>query len=231
MALEFNNTAGQQINCNFATNFSAFTIMAWIRPTTIVDLMRITDKYDSAAVRVTFRFGASGELVLEHTWTVNDGTWISTGTLAAATSYHVAVTYNNTATTNDPVFYIDGAVSATIEVGAPTGAADTPAANWAIGNRLVDGARPLNGQICGVKLYNRVLTAAEIVEEYASRGRSMNLNGLQGFWPLNELAPASNAATGSASCKDRSSNGRSGTPSGTLPYRAEIAGVSFPRAA
>lgn len=80
----------------------------------------------------------------------------------------VAVTYDHSSTANDPVFYVNGRVSATVEEQAPAGLAMTfPSESLLIGNE-----KNLNfafaGRIADVRLYRRILTADEIQALYRS---------------------------------------------------------------
>ncbi len=60
-------------------------------------------------------------LVLRSGWSGNDGVWVSPSSLSEDTWYHVAIVYNADATSNEPVFYLDGVVVATTESTEPTG--------------------------------------------------------------------------------------------------------------
>lgn len=93
---------------------------------------------------------------------VSDVVWHSPpGTYFVGPWYHVAVTYDPTATYPAPVFYINGVRQLT---GTQNSVASTPtvaAGQGYIGDRG-DGARPWLGQLDEVRLYNRVLDDAEV---------------------------------------------------------------------
>jgi len=100
-----------------------------------------------------------------------DGGWkLPTDTLTAGNRYHVTITYNRSATTNDPVFYINGAEVAESEVSTPVGAAATDVENLVFGYGGYGGAG--NGTyviLSDVRIYNRILAAGEVAEIYNSR--------------------------------------------------------------
>lgn len=76
--------------------------------------------------------------------------------------YHLAVTYDGTATTNRPVFYLDGVRQPpAFVITEPAGELGSVAGEAWLGNRH-DGRRPLDGLTDQVRLYERVLGDAEI---------------------------------------------------------------------
>lgn len=58
------------------------------------------------------------------------GAWRSAvGSIALSTQYVIGITYDNTSTANDPIFYINGQTSATTELVSPSGAVDSDASS------------------------------------------------------------------------------------------------------
>ena len=72
---------------------------------------------------------------------------------------HYVVTRNSGYTTR---LYLDGELKAETTLGGAIGAADY---NMCFGNRE-DGARPLEGNMASVYIYNRALSAAEVKQKY-----------------------------------------------------------------
>lgn len=95
-------------------------------------------------------------------FTLGNGIWNGVGGIALGKFFHVAVAYNSSSTTNDPVFYINGAKVATNEQVLPIGTATSAAGYdiW-IGCRQ-DLLREFDGGILDLALYNRILTPNEI---------------------------------------------------------------------
>lgn len=92
------------------------------------------------------------------------GWWSSpANSLSTGQWYHVAVTYDNTSTGNDPMMYINGkSVSVTENTTPISGTADNDAdADLYIGNRY-DTTRAFNGQIDDFRIYGYELSATQV---------------------------------------------------------------------
>ena len=93
------------------------------------------------------------------------GAWFTdVGSITMDAWNHIALTYDNALTTNDPVIYINGVSVNVNESSAPIGAIDTDEVlQFVIGNIANSGLDyPFGGQIADVRIYDRILTAAEI---------------------------------------------------------------------
>ncbi len=77
----------------------------------------------------------------------------------------VAVSYDQTSASNIPTFYINGAVSSTIVVHTPQGAASSDA-SMGIGNRETSLNRAFDGTIDDFRIYNRALSPSEVKRLY-----------------------------------------------------------------
>ena len=118
----------------------------------------------------------------------NKGKWKSSTILATDTWYHVAVTYDGAAASNEPSFYINGVLEATSSGGAyPT----TPQAAMASVNSMGGGKSYIGGTNRGnttkfkqsknidldeMAIYDAVLTSEEINTVYSNAG-ILNLTG------------------------------------------------------
>jgi len=110
--------------------------------------------------------GAS-RLRFGHHFSGNDGDWQTTDrVIVNGQTHHVVLTYDNSATTNDPVIYVDGVSVGVTEINAPpTGTADSDAANdLHIGNAIA-GNVTFDGLIQEVALGRWELTAAEVMDQ------------------------------------------------------------------
>lgn len=148
---------------------SGFTISAWINPTSAGETEgRIFDKSAGSTGGSGFYFGMhnTAKSVI---FRINVGT-----TRASANSSvpykkwtHVMVTVSSAQLAN---FYVNGVASGTANGDlVQTIAAITTTANQRIGNRSGATDRTFKGGIKGVKMWKRVLTAAEIAKVYADQ--------------------------------------------------------------
>ena len=124
---------------------------------------------------------------------------------------HVAVTRD---ASGDATFYCDGA-----QYGTPNQTSGTPAAgteNVYIGNRG-SGTEPWDGPLDEVRIYNRILSAAEITKLYQSAQSKFNssqtkqlTNGLVGYWTFDGKDTSWTSAT-AGTTRDLSGNNNTGT--------------------
>jgi len=156
MAVDFPGDRQFERLTNLPSATTSVTAMAWIKSD------------DNSPVPVIFDFGpddgsgASIEFFISGTsgsiW--NGTTYVSGGTINTGTWYHVALTCAGTGVT-DLKGYVDG-VNASSMAGASHSAAIFTIGAW-------PGAfQKFNGQMAGFKLFNSVLTAAQIKQEMRS---------------------------------------------------------------
>ena len=93
----------------------------------------------------------------------DNGVWSSTNTVLSKDKWHhIAITYNNGATTNDPLLYVDGKQVAITESGTPTGTFDADGSDELyLGNRG-DGARTFNGVIGMARIWSDIRDVDEL---------------------------------------------------------------------
>ena len=106
------------------------------------------------------------------------GIWYSNQALALNTVYFVAVTYDNGASANDPIIYLSGVAQALNGDTNPVGAVVSETGlNAMIGGyeTTADYSRII---IHDKRTYNRILTAAEVLQIYNGRGRDNIKSGL-----------------------------------------------------
>ena len=162
-------------------------------------------RLNGATSRLRFHRNFTGVGSVNGQWRTSDGT-IVFGTL-----YHVAVTYDDSDLANDAVFYIDGVVSATTEIAAPVGTPDSAGGNTRIANTNIGATRTFDGLLDDVRIYDRVLSAAEIRTIFQTRGVDGIVEGLQLRYTFMER-PVPSPATGTDTVKDVSPEGNDGTP-------------------
>lgn len=106
--------------------------------------------------------GSPRKLQLIRTWSGGLGNWSGTG-LSDATRHHCVVTYDGGATTNDPIFYIDGLVVTTVQSGGdPSGTITDDAANPLRLAESGDGSGDSAQNNTHFFYYSGILTAEEV---------------------------------------------------------------------
>ncbi|MBT6336091.1 DUF2341 domain-containing protein [Candidatus Woesearchaeota archaeon] len=107
-----------------------------------------------------------------------DGGWrLANDSIELNKWYCVTVTYNNTNVSNDPKIYLNGIEQTIVEYSTPSGdARDDSSRNLTIGAWTSSDsvARWFNGTIDEVRLWNRILSADEISQQYASNLQKFN---------------------------------------------------------
>lgn len=138
-------------------------------------------------------------------WDGTDGEWVMVGP-ATGTWAHVAMTYDSGSTTNDPVMYLNGTSSTVTEITNPTGTWATGTDDVYLGNQSA-GVRGLDGSLAESAVWNRILTAGEILALSKTYSPSHFPRGLVWYSPtIGRYSPEMNLATG---------GGPTGTVTGT----------------
>jgi beta-galactosidase len=117
----------------------------------------------SPSYRFIFRFtGTDSSSVGFATWDQVNGDYDSgAGTISQGAWYHVVASFDRGNLTTPPVFYINGEKMTTSTLATASGTAPPLTGTGYIGNRY-DGARGWNGLIDDLRIYNRILSNAEI---------------------------------------------------------------------
>lgn len=128
-------------------------------------LGRILDKRTGGAQsELIFWSNGISQLQYGRVYTTTNGQWdFPVGTLPVGTPQVIGISYDSGSTTNDPVFYVNGARQTLTESSAPSG---TPVGNsdaYVIGNRTNDNARNWDGWIGEVLIWDRILSPAEVL--------------------------------------------------------------------
>jgi uncharacterized repeat protein (TIGR01451 family) len=151
------------------------TVTAWINPTGWGEnnYGRIFDKATGVFGDDGWNFelygGGPSALAFEHGFSVANGAWQVANGISLSSWQHVAVTYNNSSTTNDPAFYIDGQPQTETESRGPVGSADSDAASIArIGNIGNDTTRTFDGILDEVRVSDVIRSADWIAAQHLS---------------------------------------------------------------
>lgn len=132
--------------------------------------------------------GAGTEMIwFYQDFTSTDGSWRSDGCVldTSAGYQHIAVTYDNSSTANNPIFYIDGSSVALTEQSTPAGSAVSDASNTAALSSLFTGAGyGAPGAYDDVRFWGDIRSAGEISANYNQELTGAEAD-LQGYWPFN----------------------------------------------
>lgn len=125
MARDFDGTNDNIVYGSDASidNFTSRSAGLWMQHDAASTTMHLIGKDRFGVVWALGNDGAPGftdRLMFAQAWTAVNF-WRGNTTDLGTSRHHVAVTYNGSSTTNDPVLYIDGVVEATTESAAPTG--------------------------------------------------------------------------------------------------------------
>lgn len=125
------------------------------------NLGRIFDKRTaSAQVELWFY---NNPFEYDRVWAGGQGTWKWADPVGLNVWQHLVLTYDASATTNDPLFYVNAIPQALSSDSNPASGPITNNADpYVIGNRGNDNARGWDGPMAYFRIYNKILTPNEI---------------------------------------------------------------------
>lgn len=230
MTLTFDGTTNQNITLSNSGSLLGLTnasFLFWINITSLPFSnnyifakysVNIADEF--GWISSTSTFGGS-KIELAEDFSTQPGSWYATAP-TTGTLGHVAITYNRTSTTNDPVFYVNGSLASVTESVTPSGSARSGTGSQATVGAYT-GQHSFAGGLHSFCIYNRILSATEILDAYNSRKAIPTYNGLV-------FAPDLRGAAGGVDegdtlgatnyIRDRIS-GATGTPSGSPVFAAD----------
>lgn len=143
--------------------------------------------------------------------------------------YRAVFTGDGGTTATNYHIYLNGAeVTYATSTNLTGGFASGAGATRKIGN-TVSGLNTFDGMISEVAIWNVQLTKAEAIALTSPNVRRMPLQvrpaSLKGYWPLDEFGQGV-TASGTGASKDRSGNGRHGTPTNSPSGRPDI--IAYP---
>jgi len=156
------------------SNMPEFSYSAWVRRDAVGAFGPIIDRtVDEGTGRRGNWLILSGRTLLFNSYkTPTDGNWVATDVIPNDFGWHhVAVTYNNTSDSADPIIYVDGSSVAVTETLAPAGSTDDDSdVSMKMFNVGPDPATSddyyydtmQNYSLKDVRVYNRILSAAEV---------------------------------------------------------------------
>ena len=109
------------------------------------------------------------DLSMSVTFDGNEGTWYTNSAPSLNAWHHAVITYDNTSSGNNPIFYIDRSPAAITEYSTPAGNAVTSSDFVGVGFLANINTFTLEGQCEDLRLYNRILTQADVNRIYDER--------------------------------------------------------------
>ena len=147
------------------------TLTAWIYASSWGEgaYGRIVDKSNATFPTAGWAFELYGPiqgLLFQHAYSGGLGSWSTpANSIQLNTWHHVALVYNGSLAANDPEIYIDGVARTVTRSSSPSGTpTDDSAINFTIGNHAQSTVRTFDGTLDDIRLFDSLLSAAEIVE-------------------------------------------------------------------
>lgn len=204
---------------------SGGTVCIWMNPQTFGGRNRILSKagadsrdgwqmYINLANDVFGNANSAAFLVSAVPNNTDRGAWSTpTSSITTNTWYHYAVTFNATSVANVPSLYLNGVIQTLTTKSTGGGTYNSDAANTLTclqnDGSAIAGA-DFNGWAEDLRMYNRILNAAEIATIHTARGTDNIISGLVGRWPM--IGPdLINPLVDTSSAVDVSGNGNHGT--------------------
>lgn len=167
MARDFDGSGNEYITFALQagqTSMDDISIGAWLYLDSNSQYKRHFQRDDSGASDgLKWEFDDGWGWVLKTPWNTTDGAW-SIAKPSTGAWVHGLVTYSWSATTNDPVMYVNGSAQGITERVTPAGTKANSGTNLTIGANPGGGAGGVgswDGRICEFAIWNRILTVGE----------------------------------------------------------------------
>lgn len=167
-ALNFSSASLQSVTGSDLGNLSTFTVETWFNlttlPTTAGAAAVVTNAYTGTPNVLNFSIGLNNSPTTANICVgFYDGSWRNTTGFAPSTNvwYHVVATYNGATV----IQYLNGTSQSTLSY---AGTPSSSGAGLRIARRWDTGATVdhINGQIPIVRIYNRAISATEVLQNY-----------------------------------------------------------------
>ena len=191
-----------------------FTVEAWVKTSQGGAIVSRTSSGAPGDEGAAFFINSAGRLALGMGGVSRGGNFVGTGVVTDGVFHHVAVVYNRSSAT----FFIDGQPDTTGALLGPIGDVPVPASagqTLTIAKSHHPAARPFNGTLFDVRIWDRTRTQQEIASARASQllGREQ---GLAGLWRLDAILEETTRRV-----SDFTPNGNHGLVSGD-PFASEV---------
>ena len=212
---EYGGIKFEAVNSQYLESVSSFTplpnvtVCFWMFQFTQSGIQRIMGCDNSYEVGF-WDVGGVGNVIINDLYQASSGNLTSDIGISPGTWYHVACTRN---TSNEALIYING-----IQHGSGNINSLVPSPNnLRIGHRTAATGQYFDGHLEDMRIYNRVLSAAEIETIYAAKGVDGITHGLEHRWKLDE-GPIDTVASGAGSVKDSGSESLNMTPNNSPAF-------------
>ena len=206
------------INCGSGSSIdnlhqSTMTVSVWVEGTFDTTFRRVCNKGTDDVTSgwlIAYQLSSGQNRVNFYVrWSGAEAQWRYISGSSAMTN--IVITYDGSSTSNNPIIYINGSSVTTTEITAPSGnVTDDKDENLVIGNRN-DGTRCFLGEVNEFKIWNTILTPAQVLQEY--NGKLKTMYHLQSnnklYLPMDDQ-PSGTSADGDT-VRDLSGNGNNGT--------------------
>ena len=183
MSIATDGSAGDYILWGSMTgnaNIPAASYSFWIKQDTHVAAVPLYIDYAAGGGEIVYikvNHNGSGAVELYPGFSVTSPSWENrTNLLTTGAWHHVAITYNGSTTTTDPLLYVDGSTQSFTEYVTPSGAYKTPTYNRVIINGT--GTTSIDGKLQDIRIYNRILGSTEVTDIYNSQYYTSVATGL-----------------------------------------------------
>ncbi len=170
--LKFTKTMNQAIVVSGASisNLTRKSVSMWIKPQSYGENNGGAIVHKDLGWKFRFSSATTSALQIDESFTGPDGQWVSSTGLVDLNKWtHVIYSFDNSSATNDPVLYINGVSTSLTEVGTPSGSGSNDSGMpLYFGGDI--GTFDFDGVIDDVRIYNRVLSPAEVTRLYELGG-------------------------------------------------------------
>lgn len=221
MALHYTGAAGEKVNVGNDSSLhitGAITVMCWVNLDISPQNVEFMSKYAGPPNRGwTLQTDDDDPDTWGFFWISTNGTqgkgsgW-SASALPVGEWIHIAGQFVPSTAVQ---LWVDGVLSNENTAGIPSAMHD-PSNNVTLGNRP-DGSQPFDGKLDDCRIYNRNLSAAEILTIFHSHGRDGIVDGLVSRWLTNEGSPGT-VPSGADVIRDCGPKGNHGTPTGSHTF-------------
>jgi len=193
MAIEFTGAVGQRIDYGSSANvygLSQKSISFWAYldsvtkvapPWFVGGLIDDAPTGDEAWV-ITIGDSNNGAITFTESFDDTAGVWdTAVDVLSVSTVYHIVITYDNSDVANNPIVYVSKVSKSLTEAVTPVGNAYTGTNGQLRIGANGDSLKPIDGWEQDFRIYDRILTQAEINELHDSRCQRVVTDGLV-FW-------------------------------------------------
>ena len=143
-------------------DFVTKSVSLWLTVDSLASERLIVAK-DRGAAEWGVTVPTTGVVRFNQLFSTTGGSWEApAASVAAGALVHVAVTYDRSLTTDDPVFYIDGASVTVTEVQTPVGTSSADATRSLQAGETGTGTLDLDGRIGHLAYHDAILDAAAI---------------------------------------------------------------------